>query len=272
MKRFRFLATLALTFTTHGFLWAEQAPTKAQALLEKIDRGQPLKLKNAQITGDLDFTQLRDKRAGGSYGGRVGRVKEFYTQVNVPLVFENCEFTGSIVTFREERKRLLLKEYFVRIQSPITFKNCTFRKPVTFERLLFSKLVIIQDCVFEEPLRFEKMKFKDSPIINGNRYKKGIKNRKTNWTGKSLIQTTTQSKKERSKSSSGLSVTLKNPSFKSVQIEFGKHRWNLSPLGHSTLQAQPGTAIYLYEKGKRQRILLTLGKEIDGKTFDVTRL
>jgi len=47
-----------------------------------------------------------------------------------------------------------------------------------------------------------------------------------------------------------------------------------SPLesGTSTLQAAPGTKIYLTKKGKRDRVLLTLTPEIAGKKFDVTRL
>ena len=250
--------------------WCHADTVSAIDLLKRIDGEKPIELKGVSISGDLDFTKLSKKYRGGAYGGRVGRVKEYYTKLRAPLVLEDSTINGAIITFREERQRLLLKENFVAFDAPLVLRRCRIQGEATFESLTFYDKLVIEDCVFEKPVRFEKVHFAQAPEIVRNYFSKGLANRKTNWTRNSDAVITPV--KKRPTGNPGLAVTLRNPSSQSVPIQFGDNRWNLSPKGHSTLLAAPGTKVYLTKDGEKKRVLLTITPEIAGQRFDVTRL
>ncbi len=242
----------------------------ATDVLIRIDTEEPITIKGATIQGDLDFTQLRRKVPGGSYGLRVGMVKEFYTKLKAPLVLEDCVIDGSIITFREDRRRLLLKEFFVAFDASIILRRCKITGPVTFEKLTFYDQLVIEECEFEDKVRFEKVRFSKTPEINANIYLKSLENNKTNWdeaSGK-----LTDGNKELKKKDVSIAIVLRNPSAQDTPIQFGDNKWNLSPQSTSTLNATPGTKIFLLERGKKKRELMTVSKEMAGQIFDVTRL
>ncbi|MGK0184912.1 MAG: hypothetical protein ACI9R3_000686 [Verrucomicrobiales bacterium] len=271
MNIFTKLAAVAIVgYFIVGTIQAETIT--AADLLQRIDGEKPVRIASATITGDLDFTRLKRKTRGGSYGGRVGQVKEFFTKLKAPLLLEDCVIEGGIITFREERKRLLLKEYFVAFDAPLTLRRCQVRGAVDFERLTFYGNVVIEDCVFDEKVRFEKVHFSKPPTILRNGFKKGLIDRETNLKEKPKTERRVAAKKEQPAAAFDIPVVLKNPSRRAVAIQFGKEKWTLSPKGTSTLQAASGTKIFLIKKGKKDRVLLTVTPEIAGETFDVTRL
>ncbi len=242
----------------------------ASDVLLRIDTEEPITIKNATIQGDLDFTQLRRKTPGGSYGGRVGVVKEFYTKLRAPLVLENCVIEGSVITFREDQRRLLLKEFFVAFDKSLILRRCRITGPVTFERLTFYDHLVLEDCEFEAPVRIDKVRFSNAPEVSGNTYHKGLVNERSNWD--EHRGSLTGGDDELAKKDDSIAIVLRNPSAKDVPIQFGDSKWNLSPRGNSTLRAAPGTKIYLTERGQKKRELMTLTAEMAGQIFDVTRL
>jgi len=260
------IAALALT-TISGFA-LESIP--AADLLIRIDTEEPVTIKNATIQGDLDFTQLRRKTPGGSYGGRVGVVKEYYTKLRAPLVLEDCVIDGSLITFREDRRRLLLKEFFVAFDASLILRRCRITGPVTFERLTFYDGLILEECEFEDEVRIDKVRFSKTPQISQNTYQKGLVNQGSNWdeqTGK-----LTGGDEKLAEKDDSIVIVLRNPSAKDVPIQFEDNKWNLSPQSVSNLRAAPGVKIYLTERGQKKRELMTLTPEMAGQIFDVTRL
>lgn len=247
----------------------------AEALLRRINAEESVRIHGKRIVGDLDFTALDNKYPGGSYGVRIGRVREIFTKLKSPLHLEDCVIDGAIITFTEERKRLLLKENFVAFDGPLILRRCRFLGPVTFERLTFYNEVVIEDCVFEKPVRIEKVRFIRPPTIGGNRFVDGIVHRDSNWSPIPDQPRTAGAETPKDGASDSdetdISIVLKNPSSRSVAIQFGKDRWNLSPHGSSTLRTAPGTSVYLLRNGKKDRLLLTVTPDIAGKTVDVTR-
>lgn len=269
ITKFAAVAVLGISSISTG--QAETSITAAD-LLKQIDEERPLRISEATITGDLDFTRLKRKTRGGSYGGRVGQVKEFFTKLRAPLVLEDCVIEGGIITFREERKHLLLKENFVAFDAPVTLRRCHVHGQVDFERLTFYSHVIIEDCIFDQEVRLEKVRFSKPPTIRRNEFKKGLIDRETNLKEKPEAERQVARKKEKPMENPRIPVVLKNPSRRSVAIQFGKEKWTLSPRGSSTLQAVSGTKVYLTKNGKKLRVLFTVTPGVAGETFDVTRL
>jgi hypothetical protein len=93
----KLISTLPILLLTLGTTIAEEL--SATDLLKRIDQEKPIKLTNTTINGNLDFTQLERKTRGGSYGGRVGRVKEFFTKLRAPLMLEHCTINGDLITY-----------------------------------------------------------------------------------------------------------------------------------------------------------------------------
>ncbi len=269
MKFTYHLSILAALALTTGSISAVETMPAADVLL-RIDTEELVTIKNAMIQGDLDFTQLRRKTPGGSYGGRVGVVKEYYTKLKAPLILEDCVIDGSLITFREDRRRLLLKEFFVAFDASLILRRCRITGPVTFERLTFYDGLILEECEFEDEVRIEKVRFSKTPQINKNTYHKGLVNQGSNWdeiTGK-----LTEGDDKLTKKDDSIAIVLRNPSANDIPIQFEDNKWNLSPKSVSNLRAAPGVKIYLTERGEKKRELMTLTPEMAGQIFDVTRL
>jgi hypothetical protein len=260
------LAALALTMSSTSAL---ESMSAADVLL-RIDTEEPITIKKATILGDLDFTQLRRKTPGGSYGGRVGVVKEYYTKLKAPLILEDCIIDGSLITFREDRRQLLLKEFFVAFDASLVLRRCRITGPVTFERLTFYDQMILEECEFEDEVLIDRVRFSKNPKISQNTYRKGLVNKGSNWDEKT--GQLTEGDEKLLKKDNSIVIVLRNPTAKDVPIQFEDSKWNLSPRSTSNLRAAPGTIIYLTERGQKKRELMTLTPEMAGQIFDVTRL
>ncbi|MCB9080971.1 MAG: pentapeptide repeat-containing protein [Lewinellaceae bacterium] len=240
-----------------------QTTISANEVLAQIDRQEPLVFSNVTITGDLDFTLLSKTYRGGSYGIRGGQVKEFFTKVLQPVRFTNCQFTGDIKTTRETRSERLVSEFFTAFDAQLAFENCQFAGKVSFERLTFYQGVSIRECTFAKPLVFQKVHFAQEPDFFNNTYEQGLTNKDTNWPPPPPVTTPASE-------DSGVTLILKNPTLKAIKISFGKTVWNLSPLGSSSLLTTVGQEIYvLNSQQKRERLLVTVTKSLDGQAINV---
>ncbi|MEZ4959928.1 MAG: pentapeptide repeat-containing protein [Saprospiraceae bacterium] len=244
-----------------------QNTISAAAILEKINRVEKVELDGAIITGDLDFTQLDKKYKGGSYGVRHGFVKEFYTKLQAPLILKNCTLQGAIITRSDQQTPGVLKENFVAFDEEVVFENCRFEETATFEQLTFYQGLTIRNCTFKDDLVFEKVHFSKPPIVEGNTCQGKLVNEKTNWSNeeKQLIPPPVRPGNE-------VTVILKNPTFRTIEIKFGKTKWSLSPKGESSLLTQVGEEVYLWKDGEKGRLLFTVSRDLDGQTVDVSKL
>lgn len=262
------LASALIAQALNGMCASTRMP--ASDVLLRIDTEEPVTIQNAHIEGDLDFTQLKKKTPGGSYGARVGMVKEFYTKLRAPLTLENCVIEGDIITFREERRRLLLKEFFVAFDAPLILKGCRIEGEVAFERLAFYDAVVLEDCVFENEVRFEEVHFSQAPNIQGSEFPEGLTHRKTNWNPEDGALEGADRPNEEPRAT--ITLVLRNSSAHDMPIQFADNRWNLSPHGDSTLSALEGTTIFLNAPGQPKRALLTVTRQVAGQIVDVARI
>ncbi|MEO1260279.1 MAG: hypothetical protein AAFZ15_15900 [Bacteroidota bacterium] len=248
---------------------AQNERIAATDILDKINKAQPVEISNKTIVGDLDFTTLKKKFRGGSYGVRKGVVKEYFTKLLAPMTLKNCIIEGEIITFSEDQKPGILKENFVAFDQLAVFENCQFQSDVTFERMTFYQGIEIKNCTFVKSLKFDRVHFAVAPLIEGGNALSKLINRKTNWDGMSKELPTPEKWEE---DENVVTLILNNNTASEVQIRFDRTTWNLSPFGKSSLITEIGTEVHLLKKGKKERVLITAAKEMDGQEFKISQL
>ncbi|MEZ4957005.1 MAG: pentapeptide repeat-containing protein [Saprospiraceae bacterium] len=248
---------------------AQGQAINASEIIDQINKMEPVEITGKTIVGDLDFSRLDKQFRGGSYGVRNGVVKEFYSKLHAPLQLKDCVIKGAIITFSSDQKPGLLKENFVAFDELASFENCRFEQDVTFERMTFYQGLVIKDCIFQEGLTFNKVHFSKPPVISGGNVLDQLKSKDTNW---SSVPSELQPMPPMPNESNSVTLILRNPTLKSIDIRFERKTWTLSPLGYSSLVTEPGTEIYLLKNGKKDRLLLTAAKEMDGEEFDMSKL
>lgn len=242
---------------------------RASEIIAQINKKEPVTISGKTIVGDLDFSRLDKQFRGGSYGVRNGMVKEFYSKLQAPLQLKDCVIKGAVITFSTDKNPGLLKENFVAFDELASFENCRFEQNVTFERLTFYQGLLIKNCIFSEGLTFNKVHFSKPPVITGGNVFDQLKNKDTNWSSDSSTLEPAPSKPDESNT---VTLILRNPSLNSIDIRFGRTTWTLAPLGHSSLVTESGTEIYLLKNGKKDRLLLTAAKDMDGEELDMSKL
>jgi hypothetical protein len=140
-------------------LCAAQARVEAGAVLEKVNRGEPVRYEKARIVGDLmlialdDMTvkhprgqattweKVRESRRGWGFSTRT-----YWAHVKSPVVFVDCVFEGDVVAYRHDDRR---RETY---------------------NVIFHRDVVFQDCEFKGESAFKYCRFEDEADFAGNRY------------------------------------------------------------------------------------------------------
>ncbi|WP_299708882.1 pentapeptide repeat-containing protein [uncultured Pontibacter sp.] len=149
-KSFLFLFLLAVPFLVQA-----QTRVNASEIIAKINRGEAVTYKDAEIVGDLDMTQLQNMKLEKEPDNKYS-TKEFISTVTAPLTFINCTFKGDVLAYSnpESQNIKLLSN-----TSKNEVYNTNFEKAVRFE-----------NCVFEAASAFKYSKFKEDVSFAGSRF------------------------------------------------------------------------------------------------------
>ncbi|MBX0333967.1 pentapeptide repeat-containing protein [Pontibacter sp. HSC-14F20] len=147
-KSFLLLFLLAVPFLT----WA-QTRVNASEIISKINRGEAVTYKNAEIVGVLDLTRLDNMRLDKKADNK-NSTNEYISTVKAPVTFVNCTFKDDVLAYynpdNQDIKLLNRKNELF---------NTDFEKAVRFE-----------DCVFEGYSAFKYAKFKDDVSFAGSSF------------------------------------------------------------------------------------------------------
>jgi hypothetical protein len=88
---------------------------EAKEVINMINKGQPVQISDKIITGDLDFTQIKDKSVGTDIS--------LVHNISQNVIFVKCVFMGKVIANREEG---MVNDY-VNFDHNISFVNCDFR-------------------------------------------------------------------------------------------------------------------------------------------------
>lgn len=168
-------ASLLLTLVTVVSALA-QATVSSNDIIAKINHNEPVSYQNTTITGDLDLTNLTNRREVRE-GNRLGETQEFLSVVNVPLSFKNCTFTGNVLAYRtdepEERRLMKMsnKVYNTDFTEAVTLENCTFGKDAAFKYSTFRQRAIVTGNTFRDDALFKYAKFHSAADFGGSTFR-----------------------------------------------------------------------------------------------------
>lgn len=140
-----------------GYLNAQKV--NAGEIIEMINAGKDISMSDVTIVGDLDFTQLDNKRRTNTGGDR----KSYRSTVNVDLAFNNCIFEDKVMGFVNEANENWLKQnepiYHADFAGDAMFSGCTFEDDVYFKYTNFFADASFKGCGFEEEALFKYTEF-----------------------------------------------------------------------------------------------------------------
>ena len=170
-----FPAFLLLTFIAIVPSLAQTTVT-ASDIIAKINRNEPVSYQNATITGDLDLTNLANRREVRE-GSWQGDSQQFLSEVKVPLSFKNCTFTGNVLAYRtdesDERRLVKMsnKVYNADFTEAVTLENCTFEKNAAFKYSTFRQRAVVTGNTFRDDALFKYAKFRSAADFSGSTFR-----------------------------------------------------------------------------------------------------
>ena len=152
-----------------------QKTIDARDIIDKINRKEAVSYQGVTITGDLDLTNLANRREIHN-GNWHGDSQEFLSVVDVPLTFRNCIFKGKFLAYRtdEEERRLINKSnkvYNTDFTEGVTLENCTFEDKAAFKYSNFSQRALFTGNTFREETLFKYAKFRNAADFSGSSFK-----------------------------------------------------------------------------------------------------
>ncbi|GAA4426041.1 hypothetical protein GCM10023188_07660 [Pontibacter saemangeumensis] len=129
-----------------------QAKVDASEIIKKLNRGEAVSYKNTVITGNLDMTQLQNKKL--KKGGD-GDTREYISTVTAPVTFVNCTFQGDVLAYFNPGD----DGSGIFSSGPNEVYNTNFERDVLFE-----------DCAFQQKSAFKYSEFKAGASFVGSRF------------------------------------------------------------------------------------------------------
>ncbi len=152
------LSLLLLLFVSASPLLA-QTTVDAREIIAKIDRKEAVSYQNVTITGDLDLTELANKRASNQDWGQ----KSFVSTVTVPLTFVKCVFKGNVIAYKAPRDGEKLWSnntvYSADFEEAVRFEQCDFVGDAAFKYSKFREAAVFTKNRFQEEALFKYTKF-----------------------------------------------------------------------------------------------------------------
>ncbi len=153
MKNLLFLLLLTLCSAEVS---RAQSAVNAADILAAINRNEPVSYQNAVISGDLDLTELANKRPNdrNNWGGP-GNL----SVVMVPVTFKNCVFSGNVIAYKNTVTSRNQEDGLLNMGNGGITSTADFTEPVAFEQ-----------CVFEKDAAFKYSTFRRKAAFIGNKF------------------------------------------------------------------------------------------------------
>jgi uncharacterized protein YjbI with pentapeptide repeats len=161
-------------FVVFAFIGANaQKQVSAKEIFQAIDKNQTVQYDGVIITGDLDFTELSNRKVKNQKGW-----EEIKTTVEVPVVFRNCTFKGDVIAYKRieeggKRNKVFGIEfnegttYSADFRENAVFEGCTFENGSEFKYSTFSRIANFKNSKFEHQANFKYAKFRQDASFAG---------------------------------------------------------------------------------------------------------
>ncbi|MFD3002252.1 pentapeptide repeat-containing protein [Pontibacter toksunensis] len=150
-----------------------QTRVDASEILQKINRGEAVSYKNAEITGDLDMTKLDNMKLKN---GKSGDTKEYISTVTAPITFVNCTFKGDVRAYFNPDNGVsgvmnnTGEVYNTNFEKDVLFENCKFEQETAFKYSEFKNDASFVSSRFSEEALFKYTKFAKNVNFSNARF------------------------------------------------------------------------------------------------------
>lgn len=176
MKKLFLLLVLGLCSVNTG---RAQSAVNAADIITLINRNEPVSYQNAVISGDLDLTELANKRPNdrSNWGGQ----GSYISTVSVPVTFKNCTFSGNVIAYKNTVANRNREDGLLNMSNggitgtadftePVTFENCTFQKDAAFKYTTFGRKAVFVSNTFNSIALFNYTRFSESADFSGSSF------------------------------------------------------------------------------------------------------
>jgi len=169
----RHFFTLFILLVVSATLSQAQTRVQASAIIAQINAGRPVEYDHVTIEGDLDLTNLENRRLKRSSTGWFGFQGNelFESVVEVPLKFTNCTFEGDVLAYYNIDRRD--ETYIAHFEKDAVFSGCEFKRASEFKYSEFSRAAEFEGCTFNKVANFKYAEFSEGPLFAGVRFERG---------------------------------------------------------------------------------------------------
>lgn len=150
-----------------------QTRVNASEILAKLNHGEAVSYRNAEITGDLDMTKLQNMKLKNS---KDGDTKEYISTVTAPVTFVNCTFTGDVLAYFNPDNGIsgvmnnANEVYNTNFEKDVLFENCKFEQEAAFKYTEFKSSASFVGSRFAEEALFKYSKFSENVNFSNVRF------------------------------------------------------------------------------------------------------
>ena len=177
MKNLKYIILTSLIFI--GVVCAEDR-IASHSIIDKIKNGITITYENIIVVGDLDFTQLYDKKAIlqeeekslaekiTSYfiDFNISGNKTIQCNVEVPVEFIGCTFQGQVIGWINDEKNGI--SYNAIFHDKAKFSKCIFKEEVLFKYSEFNGKVDFSENNYKKAVLFKYTNFSSSVNFEGS--------------------------------------------------------------------------------------------------------
>lgn len=150
-----------------------QTRVKASDIIAQINAGKAVEYDNAIIEGELDLTNLENRRMERSSSGWFGFGGDglFESQVEVPIKFTNCTFEDDVLAYYHLEHRN--ETYVAHFEKDVVFNRCEFRRGSEFKYSEFNRIAVFEGSTFRREANFKYAEFSEGPLFSSVRFERG---------------------------------------------------------------------------------------------------
>ena len=142
-----------------------QQTIAAEDIISQINENQPVNLSDVTVIGDLRLVDVANQHLENSRSNIYDSQDIYHCVVEVPLLFENCTFTGDIVGFENlEQEDKVLNAF---MEQGVVFRNCTVEGEMLMKYAEFEREADFSNTRFLDYAQFKYTSF--AQVANFNR-------------------------------------------------------------------------------------------------------
>lgn len=149
--------------------FGQKARVSAASIIKQINEGRPVEYTDAEIEGDLDLTDLNNRRLESA--SRFSDNDTWESEVEVTVNFTNCTFIDDVLAYYHLDRR---NETFVaHFEKDVVFKNCNFKKAAEFKYSEFNGNLTFEGSTFNYEANFKYAEFSSGPSFANVMFESG---------------------------------------------------------------------------------------------------